>query len=247
MSDGALLVIARAGDPIVPVLRACAPGRIAHATIADLSRAGWRYEVGNPSRLSACASGRVLRGADVVATLCRIGAITTSDLPHIHDEDRVYVAAEMNAFLHAWLMQFDGVRFNEPSWVSLAGPSWHPLQWTWLLERLGIPVAPSRRSSDVDPPNPTVVATLIGAQVCGTNEPELADYTQRIAYAARSQLLAVTFMHDGQWKFVSADPCPTLTTPMAGLLVRHAFASASASRSVSASKHGGVDAECGAA
>src|SRR5262249_19235119 len=117
MSDDVLLVIARVGDPAIPTLRAYAPGRIAHATIADLSRAGWRYAIATPPRLSACAHGRVIRVPDIAGVLCRVGAVTPSDLPHIHEDDRVYVAAEMNAFLHAWLMQYDGVRFNDPSWV----------------------------------------------------------------------------------------------------------------------------------
>lgn len=241
MSDGCLLAVARSGDPAIAMLRAYAPGRVAHATIADLSRAGWRYEVGNPARLSACATGRVIRAPDIAGVLCRVGAVLPGDLPHIHVDDRVYVAAEMNAFLHAWLMQFDGVRFNDPSWVSLAGPSWHPLQWTWLLERLGIPVATPRRPAEAERPSSTATATLVGSSVFGVEEPELADYTVRIACAVRSELLAVTFAHDGEWKFVSADPCPPLGTATAGALIKHTFASRiTAMRSR-------LDAACGAA
>lgn len=227
MDNGCLLVIARSGDPAVDVLRAQAPRRLVmHATVPDLSRAGWRYEIGDASRLSACAAGRVLRAFDIAAVLCRVGAVTPADLPHIHDDDRVYVAAEMNAFLHAWLMQFSGVRFNEPSWVSLSGPSWHPLQWTWMLERLNIPVAPPLRRADASAALPKTVATVIGADVFVADDaPLLADQARTIALAARSELLAVTFVqHDGVWKFLGADPCPKLSPVTGGALVRHAFA-----------------------
>ena len=241
MTDGCLLVIARSGDPAVAMLRAYAPGRVAHATVADLSRTGWRYEVGNSYGLSACATGRVIRAPDIAGVLCRISAVMPSDLLHIHADDRVYVAAEMNAFLHAWLMQYQGVRFNDPSWVSLAGPNWHPLQWTWLLERLAIPVSSSRRAMDAQATADTVTATLVGSKVFGVEPPELADYTARIARAVRSELLAVTFARDGEWKFVSADPCPALASATAGALIKHVFTAHSAAIS---SKR---DAACGAA
>jgi hypothetical protein len=223
MSDGDLLLITRHGDPALAMLRAHAPRRVLLATIADLSRSGWRYELGNPDRLAACASGRVVRASEIAGVLCRVGAVVPSDLPHIHEEDRVYVAAEMNAFLHAWLMACPGVRFNDPSWISLAGPSWHPLRWTWMLERLGIPVEVSRRSDDDAVAKRVAVATIVGARVLGVHEPELVDYTRRVAHAVRSELLSVTFAHDGCWKFVSADPCPKVDAVIAGALVERVF------------------------
>ena len=97
MSRGGLLLIARHGDPALAMLRAHAPRRVMLATIADLSRSGWRYEVGHPERLAACASGCVVRASEIAGVLCRIGAVMPNDLPHIHEDDRVYVAAEMNA------------------------------------------------------------------------------------------------------------------------------------------------------
>lgn len=241
MSDGCLLVIARSGDPAVEMLRAYAPGRVAHATVADLSRTGWRYEVGNPYRLSACATGRVIRAPDIAGVLCRIGAVMPSDLAHIHADDQVFVAAEMNAFLHAWLMQYQGVRFNDPSWVSLAGPNWHPLQWTWLLERLDIPVWSPRRATNAQIVPDTLTATLVGSNVFGVEAPELADYTARIARAVRSELLAVTFARDDEWKFVSADPCPALASATAGALIRRTFTKHNAAMTSR------LDAACGAA
>ena len=158
--------------------------------------------------------------------LCRIGAIMPGDLPHIHTEDRIYVAAEMNAFLHAWLSQFGGVRFNDPSWVSLAGPSWHLLQWTWLLDRVGVPIVARRpRSGPADATHDAVITTLVGDDVLGTDDPILIDYTRRVANVARSELLSISWARDGGWRFVSADPCPPLDAFTAAALIRRALSS----------------------
>jgi hypothetical protein len=237
MSDGDLLLITRHGDPALAMLRAHAPRRVLLATIADLSRFGWRYELGKPYRLAACASGRVVRASEIAGVLCRVGAVTPSDLPHLHEEDRVYAAAEMNAFLHAWLMAFPGVRFNDPSWISLAGPSWHPLRWASLLEPLGIPVESSRRARDGAATQRVAVATMVGSRVLGVQEPELVDYTRRVAQAVRSELLSVTFVDDGRWKFLSADPRPRIDAVVAGALIERVFGRDGAA----------LDSRCGAA
>jgi hypothetical protein len=222
MTDGSLLLLARPDDAAVGPLQQQAPRRLAHATIEDLSRAGWRYESGCPARASACAGGRVMSAEHIAAVVCRITAVTPRDLPQLHRDDRAYVAAEMNAFLRAWLAQFEGIRFNEATWVSLAGPAWHPLQWTWLVARTGVPVVsspPADARSECD----TATATVVRGDVFGLTDPLLIDYSLRIARAARAGLLDVTFVHDGNWKFLSADPCPQLDSASAAALVRHSF------------------------
>jgi hypothetical protein len=228
MDSQSLLVITRTGDPAVEMLRSHAPGRVVHACVADLSRPGWRYDVGSPEQLSAGVNGASIRAERIAAVLCRIGAIVPVDLPHIHADDRIYVAAEMNAFLHAWLSQFGGVRFNDPSWVSLAGPSWHDSQWTWLLERAGVPVVARRpRSGSADARHDTVIATLVGDDVLGTDDRTLIDYTHCVANIAHSELLSVSWVRDGGWRFVSADPCPPLDAFTAAAVVRGALNSRS--------------------
>lgn len=223
MDSRVLFVIARPGDPAIEMLRSRAPGRVVHARVADLSHPGWHYEVGCPEQLSAGVAGETIRAERIAAVLCRIGAILPLDLPHIHTDDRVYVAAEMNAFLHAWLSQFGGVRFNHPSWVSLAGPSWHLLQWTSLLDRIGVPIVARRPSNAGESVRDTITATLVGDDVLGTDDPLLIDFTRRVARIAHSELLAVTFVRDGGWKFAAADPCPPLDAFIAAALLRRAF------------------------
>ena len=146
MNDGCLLLIAHPDDSAVRLLAEQMPTRVVHADVDDLSRAGWRYESGRPERAAARAGGRVIDASDIAAVLCRIHIVTAHDLPHVHRDDREYVASEINGFLYAWLAQFTGLRFNEPTWTSLAGPSLHPLQWTRFVSRLRVPVAPTPQS-----------------------------------------------------------------------------------------------------
>jgi hypothetical protein len=217
-----LLVLARAADPAVGLLCDLAPGRVVHAAAADLSRAGWRYEGGHPERATASAGGRVMPADGIAAVLCRIAAIAPADLPHVHRDDREYVAAEMSAFLYAWLAQFRGVRFNESTWTSLAGPAWHPLQWARLATRAGVPVAPPAHwapRADAE----TATATVVGGSVFGVRDPALVEHALRIARVARSGLLASTFVRHRDWKFVRADPCPALDAAAAEALLRRAL------------------------
>lgn len=225
MADARLLVLARTVDATVRTLREQAPQRLAHASIADLSRTGWRYESGRPERASARAGDRVIPAGCIAAVVCRIDGVVPADLPHVHRDDRAYVAAEMNAFLRAWLAQFTGVRFNEPTWASLAGPAWHPLQWSWIVSRAGVPVSRSSPLSTdgADSDRETTTATVVGEEVVGPADDTLADYASRIARAARAELLAVTFVREGEWKFHSADPCPVLDRSSAAAMLRRAF------------------------
>lgn len=219
MSDGCLLVIARSGDPAVELLMRQVPERVAHACVADLSHAGWRYENDRPERATARAGGRIFSASDIAAVVCRIHVITTADLAHIHQDDRDYVASEMNGFLYAWLAQFAGVRFNAPTWTSLAGPHLHELHWTRVVSQLGIPVsAASPDESEI------ATATVVGNDVFGMTDPALEVTALRIARAVRAGLLSVTFARDhDRWRFRAADPCPALDASSSAALLKRAF------------------------
>jgi hypothetical protein len=216
MSDLCLLLLARSDDASVRALQQQAPNRVLHAGIADLSRVGWRYSGGCPEKAAACADGRVVEAGKFGAVLCRIAFVAPGDLAIVHPEDREYAAAEMTAFLRAWLAQFPGLRCNEPTWMSLAGPGWHPLQWTWIVSKLGIPVAAAgatQRGCE------TAMATVAGSQVLGVSDPLLAEYSLRIARAVKARLLSIRFARDGGWRFQSADPRPYLDAAGAAALL----------------------------
>jgi hypothetical protein len=209
--DGCLLLLARAEDPAVSVLTRRAPDRVAHASVADLCAPGWRYVVGSPERASARACGRTLEARRIAAVLCRIGRVGADDMEAVHVDDREYAAAETTAFLRAWLLQFRGVRCNEPTWMSLAGPRWHALHWSRIVTALGIPVSAEARE--------TVTAVVAGRRVFGVSEPQLTDYSLRIANAVAARSLAIRFVRDRRWHFHSAEVCPALDEWSAGALL----------------------------
>jgi hypothetical protein len=243
MTDQCLLLLARADDSAIRTLQQQAPNRVVHASIADLSCAGWQYVSGRPNEASAHAGGRIVPASEIAAVLCRIPAVTPADLPHQHRDDRAYVAAEMNAFLRAWLAQFAGVHFNEPTWVSLAGPNWHTLTWARLVGELGITVSSRAQRGTCSSPgdltksrslaagsrrqgeHETATATVVCGEVFGLTDPSLIDASLRIASAVRANVLAVTFKRDDDdWNFLSAQACPELDSASAAALLRQAFA-----------------------
>ena len=76
-------------------------------TCADLTRRGWRYVAGNPAASYADVGGQVLATRDIRAVITRMPAVGEVELPHVHEDDRRYAAAEMQAFLLAWLCSLE--------------------------------------------------------------------------------------------------------------------------------------------
>jgi hypothetical protein len=195
------------------------PDRLVHAGIPDLSSSGWRVVVGRPELATAAAGGRVLRAEEIAAVVCRLTAITPQDLPHLHAGDREFAAGEMHAFLHAWLSQLGEGVCNRPDSTSLAGPAWLPMRWRWLAARSGIPAVAASAADQAD----AVTVLVAGRQVLGTRDARLIRYALKLARAVSSTLLAVRFVERGEWRFVSAEPNPTLDGAGAAALVEWAF------------------------
>jgi hypothetical protein len=206
MSEPALLLLARAGDPIVGALRRFEPQRLVHVDIPDLTSAGWRYEVGRPALATACARGRVLASSEIGGVLCRLTAVGPQDVSHLHGEDRAFAATEINAFLRAWLAQFGERLCNEPSPASLAGPAWHAMRWRWLARRLNVPVVTDLHDN-VEHSN-AVTVLVTGNEAIGTANATLVRHSLDIAAAVRCKLLSLRFVWDGRWRFESADSFP---------------------------------------
>jgi hypothetical protein len=209
-------LLARAEDPAVRVLTQRAADHIAHASVEDLCAPGWRYVVGAPERARARACGRTIEAGRITAVLCRIGRLSAGDMAMVHADDREFAAAEATAFLRAWLAQFRGVRCNEPTWMSLAGPRWHPMHWSRLVTELGIPASVATRES--------VTTVVAGREVFGTTIPQLIDYSKRIAGAVQARSLAIRFVRNRDWCFLSAEACPELNELHADALLHDLLA-----------------------
>jgi hypothetical protein len=111
----------------------------------DLSSPGWRYCPTDRRASRAVIGKRVVPDKDIRGVLVRRPQVVQQELPYIAAADREFVAAEMTAFLLAWLSHLPCPVLNRPRGTSLCGPNWRPEQWTHAAAMIGIPVEPVRR------------------------------------------------------------------------------------------------------
>lgn len=101
-----LLILAGRNDQAAGALRERWSAHDARVlTCRDLSTAGWRYSPGEPRASRVVAGGERIPVTEIEGILTRLPSVTADDLPHIAEEDRGYVAAEMTAFLTAFLSE----------------------------------------------------------------------------------------------------------------------------------------------
>ena len=190
-------------------------------TVSDLSTAGWRLTGGAPQTSTAVIGGRIVAARELSGVLTRRPVVFEQELAHIAPEDRAYVAAEMTAFLCAWLAELTCPVLNRPSPACLAGPNWRRERWAHTVERLGIPVQPVRRQVGLPAqqgPPPALLArvtvTVVGNRCIGDVDDALAQAARRLAAAARVELLAVHWSGaDRGARFVGADLWPDVASP----------------------------------
>lgn len=188
-------------------------------TCEDLSGAGWRYGPGAPDLSTAVVGGRRVRCREITGVLTRLAGVPVSDLGHIASADRAYVAAEMTAFLMAWLSGLKCSVVNRPTPLCLSGPNWRPEQWTHAASALGIPARPverhvARGSAEVSPTDGAsslTTVTVVGNRCFGTENEVLRGQARSLAKAASVSLLSVRFS-DRDSVFLGADGYPDLST-----------------------------------
>ena len=81
----------------------------------------------------------------VTSVLSRLAGVGPADLDHVDPQDLGYAAAELDAFLRAWLGAWPGPVVNRPTTTCLNGPGWRPEQWILAAAAAGLPVRPVRR------------------------------------------------------------------------------------------------------
>jgi hypothetical protein len=232
-----LVVVAGRRDAIASAFAAQhASAGVALLTPADLSRPGWRFALdtsGPKVDGSAVVDGRVVGVDEITGVVTRLPAVMPAELPAIVPEDRDYVAAEMTAFLLAWLSSLSCPVVNRPTTTCLAGPNWRPERWVYLAAQLGIPFREA--CSVVDPDRtpfteaagadstarPVVTVNVVGERCLGTDDERLTVAARRLADTVGARLLAVHFEPVDQPegtppRFVAASPWPDLSRPEVG-------------------------------
>lgn len=178
-------------------------------TCGDLSLSGWRHHPTYPQESVAVISGETIPVGQITGVLSRLPGVHDYEIPQIMPTDRPYVAAEMTAFLSAWLNHLQCPVLNRPAATCLLGPNWRSQQWTHTAARLGIPVcaAPQKialHAVTAKDQADSVAVTVIGNCTLGEVDPRLAQQTQQLAKAAQVNLLTVRFRRSGA-TFLSAE------------------------------------------
>jgi hypothetical protein len=190
----------------------------------DLSAAGWRHLLFDPSRSRAVVSGRVVPERDIRGVIVRRPWILEQELVHIAADDREYVAAEMNAFLVSWLSHLSCRVLNRPAGASLCGPNWRRQQWALAAGMAGMIVGPMRWEVPVaDRPGAdlgTIESTkptrlvVLGDQCIGAYDEGIGQAARRLALIAGTDLLSVELSNGGTAaRFLDANPMPGIGEP----------------------------------
>lgn len=217
-----LLVLARRRDSPA---REFVAGLTADATLLtcdDLSVKGWRYAPGDQVG-TLVASGKQLMAAEVDGVLTRLPLVAASELAAIAASDRDYVAAEMTAFLAAWLSELSCPVLNRPTPLCLMGPPLRREEWVHLAAGLGVPVAPALRSvpgaagtgpSGGGAASGSVVVSVVGRRCVGETDQSLRAAALAIAETAGVNLLRAVFAGpEDDAAFLGADYWPDVSDP----------------------------------
>ena len=185
-------------------------------TCRDLSTTGWRFYADRPHASTIAVGNQLADSSQIEGVLVRLPWIAEQELSHIRPADRLYAAAEMGAFLVAWLSNTEFPVINRPTPSCLMGPSWGREQWIHHAARIGMRVRETRSANLPESPCETKVAVpcataaVIGEQCIGLVAPRLREQARRLAEIARVDLLTVRFSgpdEDAEFieAFLSAD------------------------------------------
>lgn len=174
-------------------------------TPADLSLSGWVYRSSVPEAATIVVSGEPLPVSEISGVFTRLPQVMPQELLRIVPTDRGYVAAEMQAFLVAWLTALRCPVVNRPSPQCLAGPAWGRERWVYEAAALGMPTVEIARNSEksVLAPAITEVVTVVGDTILGAPENELRAHAAQLARRTELTALAVSF-EDGAFHSASA-------------------------------------------
>lgn len=191
-----IAVVASAGDPGARALVARWGERARMLTPADLSRRGWVHHPGWPRAGRAVIDGEIVPVRELTGVLSRLAFVSGHELPTIIPAERQYVAAEITAFLLAWLAELPCPVINRPSPAAPAGPSLRPEAWVALAARLGIPSTPIRRTADgyaYPAGERRELVTVVGRRALGGTNADARRRACALAAEAGAQLVDVAF------------------------------------------------------
>jgi hypothetical protein len=196
-----LAIVASKLDPAArDLVAAWSSAGAALISAEDLSTAGWSFRVADPGGGTAVLDSRRVPVRELRAVLTRRPAVVAAELAWIDPADRTYLAAEMNAFLVAWLHMLPCPVVNRPTSTSLAGPAWGPVHWAAAAARAEVRWAAHAEGATHD-------VVVCGETSVGAASPGEAAAARALARAAGVELLGVRFSEQGA---CAATPTPRL-------------------------------------
>ncbi len=212
-----IVVLASEQDEVARLLVQKWGGRNACVlTPTSLSRSGWRFYMGSRTKCDAVLANGQIDCREITGVVTRLAAVTENDLPHIEARDRSYVAAEMTAFLLAWLSSLECPVINRPTPGGLNGPAWREEEWRYCAAKIGIPIIPMRRTVNKSDTTSSLVphpaefqVTLIGDRCFGSSDSPAVSFTRLLAATSAVDLLEVDYSGTpSEPRFVRARVCP---------------------------------------
>jgi hypothetical protein len=167
---------------------------------------------------------------ELAGVLTRLPTIFPQELIEVTPQDRSYVAAEINAFLVAWLSALPIPVLNRATPACLSGPNWRHEQWVYAAAKAGIPITPARRSVPGIPysalapaSDPPIVITVVGKKCVGPPDSILRAFARKLAIASSTELLSVRFSGRSRHAtFLSASTVPDVASKeIEGAVLEH--------------------------
>lgn len=194
-----IAILARTGDPAAETLARRWGSGARLLTPLDLARRGWAYAPESDAGMTVINSNQVAV-CELTGVVTQLTSVAPDDLAPIVPSDRPYVAAEMTAFLLAWLSSLPCPVVNRPSPLGLAGPNLRPEAWVALAAAADIPVRPVTRDHhgyrvDETLSSPQEV-TVVGERALDATSARTAEHALRLACRADAKMLVATFDAD---------------------------------------------------
>jgi hypothetical protein len=186
------VILASAHDGDAHRLQAAWAPNAVLLTPRDLSMPGWRLLVAEAGEGRWACQGVDRPDDAITAVLTRLVQVDPLELAWIQPARRHFVAAEMTAFLLAWL---EGLRcpvIDRPSPGCLCGHNWGWSHWADHASRLAIPV----RDPSPDPCG-TRLVTVVGDTVIGAGADDETAWARRLCAAAGQEMASFRFQTEG--------------------------------------------------
>jgi hypothetical protein len=151
-----------------------AVGDIKLLTAIDFACIGWNSGFGNVIiDETFCIQRQKYNENEITSIINFLPAITQNELPFINEDDREYVAQEMNAFLLAWLYKLNKKVINQPTASSLIGIQYRPVTWLLKISEFGFTVKKSyfdTMTQNIQFVNSNSKIYIIGKDIFGTKD-----------------------------------------------------------------------------